>query len=967
MTHPAFELLRTEKIESLNLEVQEFRHQGTGAVHYHLRADNPENVFLVALRTAPKDSTGVAHILEHTVLCGSEKYPVRDPFFMMIRRSLNTFMNAFTSSDWTAYPFASQNRKDYFNLLDVYLDAVFFSNLHELDFAQEGHRLEFDDGDKLEYKGVVYNEMKGAMSSPVNRLWQTVSKYLYPVTTYHYNSGGEPDEIPNLSYEGLKEFYRVHYHPSNAVFMTYGDIEVDALHTKFEDNVLSRFERSERRIVVEDEVRYHAPVNVEEYYPVDPAEQGQDKTHLVLAWLLGPSTDLKQRLRAELMTSVLLENSASPLQHVLETTELGTAPSPLCGLDDSNKEMNFMCGIEGSRPEHAQRLERLVLDTLQQVAAEGVPQSQLEAALHQLEISQREIGGDGYPYGLQLILNGLGPAIHYADPIALLNLDEVLEQLREESRQPDFVQSLVRQNLLDNPHRVRVSLIPDPGLSHRRQAFVERRLTSLCDSLSAEQKQQIQQQSAALQARQSQQDDEEILPKVTIDDVPEKMPVVEGELLEHPAMPVHFYAQGCNGLVYQQCVVTLPEMPQEMLDAVSHFVHLVPEVGFGDKDYLQVQSLQSEISGGVSAFTSVRADAVNMAQQRGFFVLSSKALNRNAEAVHKLLKATLETARFDETARLQELISQRRARREAGITNNGHSYAMMAAASTLSPMAAFVHRQQGLKSIQLLQQLDAMLQKQESTLDFKNRMEQIHRLILSQPMQLLLVAEQEQRTSLQDMVEQVWSAASVSDTQAAGFSLHGAAAQNRQAWLTNTEVNFCAKAYPTVPMTHPDAAALAVLGGFLRNGYLHRAIREQGGAYGGGASHDAGVCAFRFYSYRDPRLEQTLDDFDRAVHWLFETKHEWRQVEEAILGVISSIDKPGSPAGNAKEAFYNVLHGRTPALREQFRQRVLAVTAEDLCSVAERYLQPERASVAVVTHQAGLETIRDKGFEVFQL
>ncbi len=969
MTHPAFELLRTEKIESLNLEVQEFRHRGTGAMHYHLQADNPENVFLVALRTAPKDSTGVAHILEHTVLCGSEKYPVRDPFFMMIRRSLNTFMNAFTSSDWTAYPFASQNRKDYFNLLDVYLDAVFFSNLHELDFAQEGHRLEFADGEeeKLEYKGVVYNEMKGAMSSPVNRLWQTVSRYLYPVTTYHFNSGGEPDEIPNLSYHELKEFYRVHYHPSNAVFMTYGDIEVDALHSRFEDNVLSRFERSDRRIRVEDEVRYHAPVNVEEYYPVDPAEAGQDKTHIVLAWLLGPSTDLEQRLRAELMTSVLLENSASPLQQALETTELGTAPSPLCGLDDSNKEMNFMCGIEGSKPERAQRLEALVLDTLERVATDGVPQSQIEAALHQLEISQREIGGDGYPYGLQLILNGLGPAVHYASPIRLLNLDDALDRLREEIRHPDFIQKLVRENLLDNPHRVRVSLIPDPELSARRQRFVEHRLQRIRDTLSDEQKEQIRRQSAALQARQAQEDDEEILPKVTIEDVPKKMPVIEGELLEHAAVPVHFYAQGCNGLVYQQLVVTLPEMPQPMLDALPHFVNLIPEVGFGDRDYLQVQALQSEISGGVSAFSSVRAGAESMTQQRGFFVLSSKALNRNAEAVHGLLKQTLETARFDETARLRELVSQRRARREAGITNNGHSYAMMAAASSLSPMAAFVHRQQGLLSIQLLQQLDAMLQKQQSALDFKNRMEQIHHLLLSQPVQLLLVAEQEQRERLQAMVEQTWCSAPTDGTAKTGFALQGAAAQHRQAWVTNTEVNFCAKAYPTVPMAHPDAAPLAVLGGFLRNGYLHRAIREQGGAYGGGASHDAGVCAFRFYSYRDPRLEQTLDDFDRAVDWLFASRHEWRQVEEAILGVVSSIDKPGSPAGNAKEAFYNLLHGRTPDLREQFRQRVLAVTAEDLCRVAEKYLQPERASVAVVTHQAGLETIRDKGFEVFQL
>ncbi|MCK5647634.1 MAG: insulinase family protein, partial [Gammaproteobacteria bacterium] len=226
--YETFEWIRSEKIESLDIIINQFQHKKTGALHYHIAADNDENVFLVALRTIPTDSTGVAHILEHTALCGSKKYPVRDPFFMMIRRSLNTFMNAFTSSDWTAYPFASQNRKDFNNLLDVYLDAVFFSRLDELDFAQEGHRLEFEQADdvnsELQFKGVVFNEMKGAMSSTVSALWQSVSKYLFPTVTYHFNSGGEPTDIPDLSYEQLKEFYEVHYHPSNAVFMTFGNI-----------------------------------------------------------------------------------------------------------------------------------------------------------------------------------------------------------------------------------------------------------------------------------------------------------------------------------------------------------------------------------------------------------------------------------------------------------------------------------------------------------------------------------------------------------------------------------------------------------------------------------------------------------------------------------------------------------------------------------------------------------------------
>lgn len=249
-----FVLKRAVPIPSLNLMVEEYEHPATGAVHLHLGSDSPENVFMVALRTVPEDSTGVAHILEHTALCGSERYPVRDPFFMMLRRSLNTFMNAFTSSDWTAYPFATQNRKDFGNLLDVYLDAVFFSRLDPLDFAQEGHRVEFESDDSnqpLVFKGVVFNEMKGAMSSTPSVLWDRLCHELFPSNTYHFNSGGDPEVIPDLTYQALRDFYAEHYHPSNAIFLTFGDIPATDHQQVFESAVLQRFKAlGDRKSVV---------------------------------------------------------------------------------------------------------------------------------------------------------------------------------------------------------------------------------------------------------------------------------------------------------------------------------------------------------------------------------------------------------------------------------------------------------------------------------------------------------------------------------------------------------------------------------------------------------------------------------------------------------------------------------------------------------------------------------------------
>ena len=582
----SFRSVGKQSIESLNLTVEQYEHIKTGAMHYHLDADNDENVFLVALRTVPMDSRGVAHILEHTALCGSENYPVRDPFFMMIRRSLNTFMNAFTSSDWTAYPFASKNKKDFDNLLNVYLDAVFFSRLHELDFLQEGHRVEFekpDDSDTdLVFKGVVYNEMKGAMSSPVSQLWQLFTQYLFPTSTYHFNSGGEPEHIPDLSYDDLKSFYEKHYHPSNAIFMTYGNIPASEHQAVFEQNALSKFEKLNDEIKVDDEKRYFSPIAIEESYAIDKTEidaSTQGKTHHVMGWLLGKSTNLYDMLSAHILSGVLLDNSSSPLRHALETNDIASAPSPLCGLEDSNKEMCFMCGVEGSQPEHAEKFQTIVLDVLNDVAQNGIDQSQVEAVLHQLELSQREIGGDGHPYGLQLILAGLSAATHRGNPIDVLNLDPVLEQLREDIKQPDFIKNLVKKSLLNNPHRIRLTLKPDSELASHRDAAEAKRLSDMKENLTEHDVQRIISTAEDLAARQQEEDDPEVLPKVGLEDVPENMFIASGKRIDGFDLPVSFYPQGTNGIAYQQLVVDLPNFSDELLKVLPHYCSVITELG----------------------------------------------------------------------------------------------------------------------------------------------------------------------------------------------------------------------------------------------------------------------------------------------------------------------------------------------------------------------------------------------------
>lgn len=967
-----FEHLRTQKIESLNLEVEEYRHKATGAQHIHIAADNNENVFLVALRTVPQDSKGVAHILEHTALCGSEKYPVRDPFFMMIRRSLNTFMNAFTSSDWTAYPFASQNRKDFNNLLDVYLDAVFFPNLDPLDFAQEGHRLEFAEMEnpksQLEFKGVVFNEMKGAMSSATSILWHTLCKYLYPSTTYHYNSGGDPEVIPDLSYEELINFHKHHYHPTNAIFMTFGDIAASEHQQAFEERALARFEALDQLISVPLEQRYTVPLQVSEPYAVPADEDTANKTHVVMGWLLGESIDLKSAMRAHLLTSVLLENSASPLQQALETSDLGRAPSPLCGLDDSQREMCFVCGLEGCEEDSADAIEQLITGVLEDIVKNGAPLEQMEACLHQLELQQREISGDSYPFGLSLILSSLNSATHRGDPVALLNLEPVIAELREEIKDPGFLPELCRTLLVENPHRVRLVLTPDTELAEKNKAEERSKLDAIHARLSDQEVQQVISQAKALNDRQSQEDDPGCLPKVGLEDVPAEISSPEPrKKIESPSVncPINSYAAGTNGIVYQEVLCELPELTEEETGLLPLLSHVWTELGVGDKSYLEVQQWQSAVSGGLHGSFRVQSLPNDQFQTRGMMLLHGKALKRNQNELCELMQATLQELRFDEHSRVRELVAHARARSENSVTGNGHSLAMGAAAQHCSPASLLSYRTSGLQGIQNLKVLDQSLESEQELADLMQRLQSLHDKVIAMPRELLVIGEQQELAGYQANLKQMQVG---SDVKSADLKLpYSAGQKSNELWVANSQVNFCAKAFPTVPTMHEDAAALTVLGGFMRNSFLHTAIREQGGAYGGGATQDNYNGSFRFFSYRDPRMEETLSDFDRAKDWMLNSNHDERLREEAVLGVIAALDKPGSPAGEARQAFHGNLFGRSKEVRQQFRERVLNVQTSDLKRVTESYLVEEKANIAVVTGNHGQESAKALGLTVKKL
>ncbi|MBT5054728.1 MAG: peptidase M16 [Gammaproteobacteria bacterium] len=956
-----FARIRSHRIETLDVEVIEYEHRGTGAKHFHLASDHEERVFMVALRTAPEDSSGVAHILEHTALCGSARFPVRDPFFSMLRRSLNTFMNAFTASDYTAYPFASVNQKDFYNLLDVYLDAVFFARLDPLDFAQEGHRVEFSEADNsdspLVYKGVVLNEMKGDMSSSRAVLWETLNQQLFPTVTYHHNSGGDPAEIPGLTYEAFKAFYEAHYHPSNAVFMTFGAIDVVELHEVLEDRALGHFEHSVGQIEVGLEHRLSAPVRHKASYAASAAGDEAPKSQLVMAWLLGESTDLAGLLQANLLSDALLDHSGSPLRRVLEAFPMAESVSPLTGLEESHREMSFLCGLEGVTGDAVQAFEAAVLKVIAEVAEHGIPIDQLKAVLHQIELSQREVGGDGMPYGLQLMFSCLSAAIHRGDPVELLDLDAAIETLRKDIEDPEFIKGLARSLLLENQHRVTVTLQPDVNLAQEKADAERARLQMTAQAMSDSERRYVMDQTAALALRQTEVEDLDLLPKVTLKDVPRDHiypePIVTG--------PVTAYAAGCNGIVYHQLIRELPELSEADWRLLPVLNQVAGELGFGGQDYVAAQNLQQSLTGGISAFASVRASLANVNQAGSFFVLSSRSLARNASKMMTLLNETSQGLRFDETARIAELVRQSNTRKQMGVVNQGHSLAMLAASAAFSKISALNHQLSGLGSLAFFKGLVAKIEEGDVA-SLAADLAGLYARFQQAPQSAMVIADE---ARVPELVNALLQRGSLTQSGPAQQLIHAEQTALETVYVTETEVNFCAAAYGCPSESSASVASVQVLAAVLRNQYLHAEIREKGGAYGGGASYDAANGLFRLYSYRDPELLKTFSVFDGALEAVRSMKWTSNLIEEAVLGLMSSQDAPGSPAGEARGDFYQQLQGRSHAHLRAHRAALFSVTPESVIDAAEQILSGSK-SLAAITNSEGARALPDS-FRATQL
>ena len=920
-----FELKESKEIELLNVNAQIYQHSKFDTQHIHLDSPNDEKVFMVAFRTIPEDSTGVAHILEHTSLCGSEKYPVRDPFFMMIRRSLNSFMNAFTSSDWTAYPFATQNNKDFQNLLDVYVDSAFFPKLDPLDFSQEGHRLELDSNQNLEIKGVVFNEMKGAMSSPTDQLWHGISKHLFEESTYHHNSGGDPEKIIDLTHEDLVAFHQKHYHPSNATFFTFGNVVIDEIHDHLERNVFDKFTPTSQKLIIQPAKIFTAPVSAQGTYQPLPGDE--ENHHVVVSWLLGNSHEPLNLLEKYFMSNILLDNSSSPLRKALEQSDLGKSPSPFLGIEPSNKEIVFMAGLEGAKANQAKNIEELILTTLRDLVKNGVPRELISSALHQLEIGQREISGGGMPYGLQLMLGCMNACIHYGNPISMLDLDENFTKLKEKISKDGYIESLIESALLANSHRLTYELKPDSSFNDNLEEYFSSTLKEKEKTLTDLDKNKIIKLADDLKTRQETEDDASLLPKVTIEDIPLKREYAQSnEVVGNRSI----YEVGTNGLIYSDFLFPCSNLSNEELLFSSLYTFIITEVGFQDKSYEEVQAHQSKISGGISA--AIKLQTKESSEPGTLFLsVSSKCLEENFNNMEELIFNTIKSVRFDEEQRILDLLNIFVARNDESLNQNGHYLAMNSAASSLNTLATTSFHLSGLQMIHRSKELISKIQLDEDASYIINTLKSIHSKVSVEPYKIFTACSKD---ALKDKSDEF----NVSPTKQEQKLID--AAKSQIAWITGSQVCYCAQAFMGVPREHPDSAALSVLATVLRNGFLHTAIREKGGAYGAGASNDTATNTFKFFSYRDPKCKETFQAFEDAISWAKTSINE-QHLEEAILGVVSSIDKPLSPVGEAKNDFNFNLEEINIEERLAFRQRIINCSIDDLVRVNEKYLTKE--------------------------
>ena len=948
--HPAYDFVIQHNLDEYRSTGLLYRHRATGAEVYHVANEDVENLFAFAFKTLPADSTGIAHILEHTVLCGSQTFPLKDPFLLLLKGSMSTFLNAYTFPDKTVYPASSTVEKDLFNIMRVYGDAVFFPLLKPEMFRQEGHRLQFDSDGKLEITGVVYNEMKGAYSTHDSIASEWAYRSLFPDTLYAHDSGGDPRFIPQLTYDAFVAFHRTYYHPSNTRVFLYGNIPTERTLDFLHETFFARFERLSIDAPVPAQPRWDAPREMRRTFPVDGPTANDSS--VTLNWLLCPIDRQPDVLALEILTEILLGHSGSPLEKVIVESDLGDDLSSPTGIETELYELVFSVGMRGTEASNQGAIEELVLGELRRLRDNGIPSDLVTAALRKVEFRNREIRGGG-PYGLRLMRRALRGWLHGGSPEVTLRFAEPFAQLKAAiGADPRFFEKLIDRYLLQNPHRTTLVVTPDQDQGTREQEELSRHISEIERGLDDEGRARIgqdQQELAAYQEGVDTPDDVARIPFLERSDVPRELERIPFER-QTVGDEIDLYAHEVftNGITYLDLAFSLDDLPPELLPAVPFFTAVVNECGLPGVSYDELATRLALHTGGFSARPEVGCHADNPDRVVPMLFFRLRALDDALPEAVDLVSRILNEADFTNLRRIQEVLTEARNDMRSSVIPAGHAYSMTRAASLLSATAAVEEQWKGISQLLSIAGHDDATAPRRMA----DALEAVRTHVLGRNrLTMAVTADTTALDRAAAAAAQIAAALPVGPARTALVPLQGRrSALNRrtEALVVPAGVNYVARAMRGSPIGTPEQTAEVILGHLMSTGYLWEEIRMKGGAYGAFSSSRGAEQVFVFGSYRDPNITATLQRYHAALEHFAQTPVGTRELDLAVLGTVGGELRPLAPAERGLVSFKRILYRVSEQIRQAKRDAMIGITPDQVQRAAQRLLAAEAEAAVVV-------------------
>ncbi|KAI9342630.1 Metalloenzyme, LuxS/M16 peptidase-like protein [Obelidium mucronatum] len=968
-----FRVSKIRDIPDFDLTAVQLSHEATGADYLHIAKNDSNNVFTVGFQTTPHDSTGVPHILEHTTLCGSKKFPVRDPFFKMLNRSMSTFMNALTGSDLTMYPFSTENPTDFDNLFSVYMDAVFHPLLRKLDFKQEGWRLEHevptDTSTPIVFKGVVYNEMKGVFSDVNNVYLTRLQQAMYPKTTYGHVSGGDPVNITDLTYEQLLAFHQKHYHPSNAKFVTYGNLPLMERLAAV-DSIIAPFGRIEREPITDVEP-FSAPKRVSATCSPDAMGNPEKQCKLSISYLTNDGTDHFETFAVRMLANLLTDGPSSPMYRSLIETNIGTDYAASTGYDRTAKMTNFSVGLQGISKADFQLVEEKVKQVFLEAAQNGFESSRVESAIHQLELGIRHRRGN---FGMGLSQSVVQTWIHGGDPTDALDVTSFITRLRTELKTPGFFEKRVEKYFLNNPHQVIFTMEPSADYSAAVENEEQERLRKKVAALTNVEKEEIERDGVKLMEIQETKEDPSCLPTLTLADVPVKGKTYPVVIEENSGFPLYSRETATNGITYVTVTKSLEGINEELLKFLP--VYSSALTALGTKVTPSVPDLDDRIrltTSGISSSPSIQTASSNIKSHTasvsfGTSFIDPLNTHKAFSLLSEVIQGTGESFSAEMRERLRTVVAGMAANGMNSLADSGHRYAIGLCAADLTPAASIKQTLGGLQSVVFLNKLHEM--GDVGVEEAFQKIQQITRFILeggSASKGMLISSKNtlnENKANVSSLVSELgWLNKK---------PLNTSPTKDFIGMFSNTfvplpfTVNYTGRAYLGVPYTHRDSPALQILAELMTSHFLHREVREKGGAYGGFSNYNNIDGVFSMASYRDPvgAGKRTLDAYNRGALWGAEiTKHLGeRELNEAKLSILSSLDTPIS-ASQEGMTLYGT--GLTDQVRQARREMILEASLEKVQEAAQQYIASQPFSQAVLGPVS--EGLESEGWKLIEM